>query len=257
LRLRSHRSNNFAHVSSAAMRVRNRLEHVGHVGLGQRRLQIGNDVGRNRRVHFGESDVNLALDRTKMPMRRVRLVGDHVHAIQRRGRLHPREPRRHVQGERPAHAVTDASNRTRLHLVLRVQEREHAGGIVVDAVVGQALHGAANHDGHCVVPPRNVEADRTQPVVQVGQQAEIPMPGDAPRLVAQLVAESRRVHVQDDGGKGAGHVRTHGEAGLAPVLGDDGNFSFNHRIALSGAVADKSSLTVRRATRAPRSAALH
>src|SRR5439155_12463230 len=47
--------------------------------------------------------------------------------------------------------------------------------------------------------------------------------------VAQLFADSRSVHVKDDRRERARFVGTGREARLAAVLGDDANFSLDHR----------------------------
>ena len=92
------------------------------------------------------------------------------------------------------------------------------------------------HRGHRVVAPRDVEAQRAEPVVHVGQDREIAVPGDAPRHVAQLFANAGRVHVEDDAGEGAGAVGAGHKAGHRAVFGRDDDFLFVHG-ALPGMAA--------------------
>ena len=130
--------------------------------------------------------------------------------------------------------MPDTTDRSGLHLFLRVQKGEHTRGVVGHGNVGEALHRAPNDHRHGFVTPRNVEAKRSQPVVKIRQEAEIAVLRDASRLVAELLADPRRVHVKNDRRKLSRLIRTHGEARLTSVFRSHDDIVFDHRIALAG-----------------------
>src|SRR5207249_11640955 len=96
--------------------------------------------------------------------------------------------------------------------------------------IRQALDRASNHHGHCVVAAWNVEAERCETVMQVGQQTDIAVLRDPARHVAELLANAGRVHVENDAGKRARSLRTNGEARLATVLRLNHHVMFDHGI---------------------------
>ena len=130
--------------------------------------------------------------------------------------------------------MPDATDWAGLNLLVRVQKREHARGVVYHGGIGEALHCAPNDYRHGLVTPRNVEAKHPQPIVKIGQEADVAVLRDASRLIAELLADSRRVHVKDDRRKLSMLVRTDGKARLAAVFRRHDDIVFDHRIVLAG-----------------------
>jgi hypothetical protein len=125
--------------------------------------------------------------------------------------------------------MPDAAERSRLHLVLAVEERDHPGGVVGDRGVVQAQHRGADHPRHRLVSPRNVETNAAEPIVEIGDQAEVAVLRDALAHLPQLVAKARRIHVQDDRRKLPSGLRTCGERRLASVFRVHHDVLLNHR----------------------------
>ena len=82
--------------------------------------------------------------------------------------------------------------------------------------------------GHGIVAAGNVEADRSQPVIHVRQQAEVALPGDPARHVAQFFAGARRIHVENYRRERSRPIRAGGERPHAPVLCRDHDVLFEH-----------------------------
>src|SRR5215469_18857504 len=97
----------------------------------------------------------------------------------------------------PLHAITDTADGARLALVLRVEEAEEPCRVVHHDRVGEAAHRGEKNLRLRVIASCEIEAERAQSVVHVGQDCEIAVSCDASGHIAQLFADTWRVHVED------------------------------------------------------------
>src|SRR6185312_10187559 len=113
-------------------------------------------------------------------------------------------------------------------LILRIEPSDHGGGIVGNQCIGEAVHRCTNHCRHRVVATRDIKPYGPQPVVHIGQQAEVAVPRDAPRHVPQLFPYAGCIHVKDDRRERAGPLRARSKSRHPPVLGRNNDILFHH-----------------------------
>ena len=183
------------------------------------------DVG----LRAGEIELGLGLARGKM--RAVRLVGRQLHPIDRGRRLHAiGKMRRRVHGVAAAHAIADGADDLGVRGLLRLGIGKQGLGVFHDEGNAERAH----QGEHALALRRfrigidRAELHRAGAVIHVRQHHVITGGAEPPRHVAQLLADRRRIHVEDDDGKRPAAFGMGDEGGGLAVLGLDINLLIDH-----------------------------